>query len=112
MALAGNAFSYNTLMADCMCPLCGKPFEIAVYLSKSSYSTNTDSGYGACPNCGKGVEFRVKSNSIEFGYTYWAGSMHFEGMETVAVPGLRLELSGDSASFMLKGATITVSRPK
>lgn len=100
-------------MADFTCPFCSKPFTIAAFLSKSSgYSTSTDSGYSVCPNCGKGIEFRVKSNSIEFGYTYWAGSMHFEGMETVAVSGLRLELSKDSASITLKGTAITVPRSR
>ena len=54
-----------------------------------------------CPECLKSVEFRALANALEIGYTYWAGSMHFEGVARLPLSGFRpgvttgtLELDG------------------
>ncbi|MEI6413375.1 MAG: hypothetical protein WCP34_03805 [Pseudomonadota bacterium] len=59
-----------------------------------------------CPHCKTGLEFRVRGRQLELGYTYWSGSMHFEGMLTCAVPGLRMTFSGESPVFVLKGQVL------
>ena len=35
------------------------------------------------------MEYRAASGALELGYTYWAGSMHFEGVATLAVHGFK-----------------------
>jgi hypothetical protein len=51
------------------------------------------------------LEFRAHAGTLTFGYTYWAGSFHFEGMMDVAVPGLRVDRSGSRVTFALDGVT-------
>ncbi|MBK9657464.1 MAG: hypothetical protein IPO66_19315 [Rhodanobacteraceae bacterium] len=48
------------------------------------------------------MECRAYSGALELGYTYWAGSLHFEGVVKLPVPGLAraategaLELEGE-----------------
>jgi len=72
------------------CPLCRAAFALdALLAGVVGYSSGTDSACAPCPRCRAVLEFRVRSGSIELGYTYWAGSFHFEGMVTVSVSGLR-----------------------
>lgn len=72
-------------------------------LEARSYSISTDSGNGTCPSCNKEVEFRVRANAILLGYTYWAGSLHFESVETYPIKGLRTILRDGTVIFELNG---------
>ena len=77
------------------CPSCDSEVPPEGLLSGvQGYSNETDSGVAPCTRCGKAIEFRVRAGSLEIGYTYWAGSLHFEGMVGVSVPGLRWERGG------------------
>ncbi len=44
-----------------------------------------------CPACGRGIEFKPMNDGLEAGYTYWAGSMHFEGVLPVPCRGLKVD---------------------
>lgn len=94
-------------MPDPACVFCHGPIDVAAFLSRTEgYATLTDSGNAPCPRCGRSLEFRVRSGALELGYTYWAGSMHFEGMETFTVPGLLRHRTGDTVTFSLHGIPI------
>lgn len=51
-----------------------------------------------CPHCQASLEFRIRPDALELGYTYWAGSMHFEALCSRRVKGLCL-LSADGRLF-------------
>lgn len=91
-------------MAAPKCLFCRQTFEVAELLGKlADYSTLTDSGAAPCPRCNKQIEFRVRSNELVLGYTYFGGSMHFESFETVRVPGLRQHRDGSTVTLELHG---------
>lgn len=48
-----------------------------------------------CARCGRGVELVVRDGTLDVGWTYWAGSLHFEGGTYVEAPGLRVERRRD-----------------
>lgn len=76
--------------AEPICPRCNQPFALEAFLAAvSGYSTVTDSGGSECPACKDAMEFRVENGSLELGYTYWAGSLHFEGVKVFKIAGLR-----------------------
>lgn len=52
------------------------------------YNPVCDSVGARCPACGESVELRVSGRTLSIGYTYWAGSMHFEAMADARIPGL------------------------
>lgn len=93
------------------CPFCKKPMEGPELARRTlGYSPAMHLHTTTCPNCGDGMEFRACSGAIELGYTYWAGSMHFEGVVKLAVPGLaRVEAEG---ALELKGERIFTPTPK
>ena len=94
-------------LPDATCPHCDRTFQIADFLASCrDYATSTDSGVAPCPFCSKELEFRARSGAIELGYTYWAGSFHFEGMVTVLVPGLRRRRDEASVTLELDGEPI------
>ncbi|MBK8229494.1 MAG: hypothetical protein IT349_20395 [Candidatus Eisenbacteria bacterium] len=75
---------------DPICPRCDQPFALEAFLAAvSGYSTVTDSGGSVCPACNDGMEFRVGNGSLELGYTYWSGSLHFEGVKVFKIASLR-----------------------
>jgi hypothetical protein len=63
--------------------------DAALLLAGLSYWRGPGVFTGVCPACGEGLELRVRAGEIDFGYTYWAGSMHFEGVLSHRVAGLR-----------------------
>jgi len=86
------------------CLHCHKAFSLERFLDAvSAYSTVTDSGDSTCPECGGGLEFRVANGSLELGYTYWAGSLHFEGISVFESPDLRRVSSGSSITISHNG---------
>ena len=91
-------------MATPNCLTCQQPFELADLLSGlTGYATLTDSGTAPCPRCGAGLEFRVGAGTLELGYTYFGGSMHFEALETFPVSGLRQRRNGHLVSIEHRG---------
>lgn len=86
------------------CSSCKGEFDpVEVLRRATGYSTDTNSGTASCPHCGGGLEFRVGTGELELGFTYWAGSMHFEGMETWPLAGLRCVRDGGMVSAQLRG---------
>ena len=78
-------------MAALICPRCDERVSPESLLAAvAGYSTATDSGSSLCPVCHAAVEFRVRPGRLELGYTYWAGSMHFEALSSAPIAGLRL----------------------
>ena len=71
------------------CPFCKKPMR-GEDLARNTiaFSSAMHLHVTTCPHCGKNMEYRAASGALELGYTYWAGSMHFEGVVKLAVPGL------------------------
>jgi hypothetical protein len=63
--------------------------DLAAVLSEVSFWRGPGIFTGICPSCNDGLESRVGAGKIELGYTYWAGSMHFEGVVEHRVTGLR-----------------------
>lgn len=91
------------------CPLCQQPFDVAAFLRAAKhYATLTDSGHSTCPACGKEMEFRIGGGRLELGYTYWAGSLHFEGVASERVPGLRQTRDERGVVFQLGEDEIVV----
>jgi hypothetical protein len=67
-----------------------------------------------CPACGAGVEVRLGNGAFEVGYTYWAGSLHFEALQRVRVAGLKLRRTEpDGLEIDLRGRrwSFAVDRP-
>lgn len=96
-------------MHEFTCPFCKRAFDVASFLfTIRGYSTATDSGIAPCPQCDTELEFRVRSGGLDFGYTYWSGSFHFEAMETVRLPGIRKRRSGSSVTLELNGRVLPV----
>ena len=66
-----------------------------------AYSPDTHLHVTLCPHCGKNMEYRASSGALELGYTYWAGSMHFEGVVKLPLLGFKpadggaLDLNGE-----------------
>lgn len=89
------------------CPSCKKPMSgDALARAITVYSPATHLHVTACPNCGSNIECRVHSDALELGYTYWAGSLHFDGVVKLSVPGLaRIAADG---TLELKGERIFV----
>lgn len=87
------------------CPFCKKPMDAKVLAGRTiGYSPAMHLHATTCPHCDTGMEFRAYSGAIELGYTYWAGSLHFEAVVKLAVPGLaRVEADG---ALELKGERI------
>lgn len=91
-------------MATPTCLTCLQPFEVAEFLSGlTGYAALTDSGSAPCPRCGAPLEFRVRANTLELGYTYFGGSMHFEVLEAFAVSGLSQSRKGHVVSIKHHG---------
>jgi hypothetical protein len=98
-------------MATATCLTCQQPFEVAAFLSGlTGYATLTDSGSAPCPRCSTQLEFRVRANTLELGYTYFGGSMHFEALETFAVSGLSQKRVGHVVSIEHHGVVYSPPR--
>lgn len=84
------------------CPRCDGEIAIAEMLAKGlAYSRELDIYSVVCPACEQGLELRVRTGRMEIGYTYWAGSMHFEAVATFSVAGLRRHQEGDRVGIAL-----------
>jgi transcription elongation factor Elf1 len=95
------------------CPRCNQPLTADALLGASlGYSPVTDSGGSTCAACGEGLEFRVRAGVVELGFSYWAGSMHFEAVSTHRVKGLRLVSSGDRIEATLGERSYVLNPPR
>ena len=56
-----------------------------------------------CPACRKSTELRVERGRIELGYIYFAGSAHFEAVETVKAPGVTAAVHAFSLVVRVQG---------
>lgn len=73
------------------CPHCKQPFTGAqLVLRVECYASSNGLHICACPHCATSIECRIRSGELEVGYTYWAGSLHFEGVAALPVRGLRV----------------------
>ncbi len=100
-------------MKALICPLCSKPFSREAFLAAvSGYSTLTDSGSSSCPECHGALEFRVRPGCLELGYTYWAGSLHFEAVRSFRIAGLRLLSAAGSLSAGIRGEVFPLTPPR
>jgi len=92
------------------CISCKAEVEVGAFLAGlGGFIEQTSSASAKCPACGGSIEFQVRSGSLELGYTYWAGSLHFEGLVTVRVPGIKVVGEGDSRAIEAGGV---VYRPR
>lgn len=108
-----QAATGTVIVTALICPLCSKPFPREAFLAAvSGYSTSTDSGSSSCPECHAALEFRVRPGCLELGYTYWAGSLHFESVSSFRIAGLRLISTAGSLSAGIKGAVFPLSPPR
>lgn len=71
---------------------CGAELDaVALVAAVRTYSAQQGLCGAICPRCGSGIELCIRPGMIGYGYTYWAGSMHFEEVGVLRVHGLRFE---------------------
>jgi hypothetical protein len=86
---------------------CGGGMDVAAFLSATAaWNRETGSGVAPCPSCGAAMEFTVRRSLLVLGYTYWAGSPHFEGMVDFAIPGLKMVSRDGTVHFTLHGKEV------
>jgi hypothetical protein len=96
-------------VANPICPRCHGAFAVAALLARvAGYLPETDSAAASCPLCNASLEFRVRPGALELGYTYRAGSLHFESVASVATPRLRRLESDGAVSFLHDGMVFRV----
>ena len=89
------------------CPFCEKELDAAAFLAGASgYDASVGYGCAACPHCAKPIEFGVRTSTLLFGYTYWAGALHFEPMIEYAVPGLRIDHRDGPVRISIRGRIV------
>jgi len=98
-----------------VCP-CGTKLDLIKLLDGLPRDGTSSSGMlGAnCPACGAGLEVRLGNGAFEVGYSYWAGSLHFETLQRVRVAGLklrRIEPDGLEISLRERHWSFSVDRP-
>lgn len=78
------------LPAQLECPFCNAAVLGALLVrATDAYAPAMQLYTSRCPACATPIEFQVRAAHVNVGYTYWAGSMHFEAMARLEVAGLR-----------------------
>jgi hypothetical protein len=91
------------------CLHCSRPLDLAALLSAvTGFDRSTRTATSPCPGCGKALEFQARGGVLTLGYTYWAGSFHFEGVADVPARGLKLVEGEDGVRFEFGGARYRV----
>lgn len=99
-------------MTELTCPRCNHAVSAEALLGAvSGYSRFTDSGASSCSSCREQIELRLRAGIIELGYTYWAGSMHFEAVSSQRVHGLRVAWTDDVLTATVGGRTFVFAPP-
>jgi transcription elongation factor Elf1 len=97
-------------MTDLTCPRCNHTLAAEALLGAASgYSRVTDSGASSCSSCGEHIELRLRAGVIELGYTYWAGSMHFDAVSSQRVEGLSVAWADDVLTATVGGRSFIFS---
>lgn len=97
-------------MSQFACPHCKQPSKVAALLGGlEAFSPVTAHFSARCPQCRDYLEFTASSGKLVLGYTYWAGSMHFEGMIDVAAAGLSVDATLKPPALRFAGATYVVA---
>lgn len=92
------------LPAQLNCPFCNAPLDgLLLVRATDAYAEGMRLYTSRCPNCATPIEYTAGSGHVDVGYTYWAGSMHFESMARLRVAGLR-----EAGSGVLKVGSDTV----
>lgn len=84
---AGARYAHAMHAWPCTCGLALS----AEALLDACVGVSSTSWTGCCPGCNTSFNLRVASHTLEVGYEYWAGSLHFEGVASLAVRGLGCE---------------------
>lgn len=91
-------------MTEARCPHCEHELTaVALLANAPSYSRSLGLAVADCPGCGQGLEFRPRTGRLAVGYTYWAGSMHFEEVFEIAARGLECREEGDALVCAYRG---------
>jgi hypothetical protein len=99
-------------MSTFACPLCKQDITAAALFAElAAYAPTTAHFTARCPACRDYLEFQAQSGRITLGYTYWAGSMHFEGVVDAKVPGLRVVPGTKSPVLQLGEMVYNVGNP-
>ncbi|MDK2124736.1 hypothetical protein [Parachitinimonas caeni] len=71
---------------------CGKALDLAEQLDSLPTEACGQSGHlcTRCLQCGQSIEIQLHTGQYEVGYSYWAGSMHFDPVHSVTVHGLKI----------------------
>lgn len=74
---------------------CGTGFDLVAALDAQPADHVGSEGafFHRCAGCGEGIEGRLRSGRVELGYSYWAGSMHFEAMCEIRFRDLKVTAS-------------------
>ena len=74
---------------------CGKNFDLVAALDAMAADQIGSSGMflHTCASCGESSEGRLRPGRVEFGYNYWAGSLHWEAMAEIRLRGLKVRAS-------------------
>lgn len=91
-------------MTDLPCTSCNAALAVEEVLGGArGYDAHTNSSASACPRCGRQLEFQVRTGALAVGYTYFAGSMHFESLFEVEAPRLRRIVEGGGIFYLYGG---------
>jgi hypothetical protein len=99
-------------MSTFACPLCKKEITAAALFAElAAYAPPTAHFTARCPACRDYLEFQARAGQITLGYTYWAGSMHFEGVVDAKVPGLQILATTQPPALQLGETVFAVANP-
>jgi hypothetical protein len=100
-------------MAELYCPDCKKVIGMNKFLKHvEAFDRGTISGVSKCPHCRKSIQFQVRNNRMTVGYTYFSGSLHFEGLYDVDARGLKCVRDKDGVHYIYKGVFYNVPLKK
>jgi hypothetical protein len=69
---------------------CGHPLDIITVLDQTEVNRIGQSGMLGtnCEQCAKAIEIHLNPGGFHIGYSYFGGSMHFESLCAIEVPGM------------------------
>ncbi|MBK7972429.1 MAG: hypothetical protein IPK07_03800 [Deltaproteobacteria bacterium] len=95
--------------AETHCVHCHARFAVADLVNAiDGYSRQVRVFSSRTPCCGTGEELQIDGRTLTRGYTYAAGSLHFEGMIDLPIAGLVVHDEGAAMRLTFRGRTWTV----